>query len=61
MVQRRAFRNGRRDDLVPNCSDDDGNLVLNCSDDDGNHDCNGDENLHQQDTHCANINVTMIQ
>ena len=39
MVQRRAFRNGRRDDLVPNCSDDDGNLVLNCCDDDGNHDC----------------------
>ena len=35
MVQRRAFRNGRRDDLVPNCSDDA-----------GNHDCNGDENLH---------------
>ena len=25
MVQRRAFRNGRRDDLVPNCSDEDGN------------------------------------
>ena len=55
MVQRRAFRNGRRDDLVPNCSDDDGNLVyckddgnlvFNCCDDVGNHDCNGDENLH---------------